>query len=157
MISLHFDRYHTAPFLCQNWFHINLTFFDILIQLRYALIGFLIKYEGNSFGWSSDVPNYLCSKLFMPYVTKNCKLVQDNLKVAFFQKVRCVFQISKSQKKIFQKTILSLKFKFPANYSILLLTGNLNFKLRIVFGIFFFEILRCKHIALSEKKPPLKV
>ena len=72
MISLHFDRYHTAPFLCQNWFHINLTFFDILIQLRYALIGFLIKYEDNSCGWSSDVPNYLCSKLFMPYaVSRN--------------------------------------------------------------------------------------
>ena len=42
------------------------------------------------------------------------------LKVAFFQKVRFVFQISKSQKKkIFQKTILSLKFKFPDNHSVL--------------------------------------
>ena len=37
------------------------------------------------------------------------------VKVAFLQKVRCVFQISKSPKKIFQKTILNLKFKFPAN------------------------------------------
>jgi hypothetical protein len=55
------------------------------------------------------------------------------LKVVFFQKVRFVFQISKSQKKIFQKTILSLKFKFPANNTLLLLAGNLNFKLRIVF------------------------
>ena len=37
--------------------------------------------------------------------------------VFFFQKVRCVFQISKSPKKIFQKAILSLKFKFPAKNS----------------------------------------
>ena len=45
------------------------------------------------------------------------------------------FQISKSQKKIFQKTILSLK---------------LNFKLRIGFwNIFFFEIL------ISEKRTAL--
>ena len=34
------------------------------------------------------------------------------LKVAFFQKVQFVFLISKSKKKIFQKTILSLKFEF---------------------------------------------
>ena len=44
--------------------------------------------------------------------------------------MRFVFQISK---KIFQKTILSLEFKFPINYSILLLAGNLNFKSMIVF------------------------
>ena len=37
---------------------------------------------------------------------------KHGLKVAFFQKVQCVFQISK---KIFQITILNLKFKFPAN------------------------------------------
>ena len=64
-----------------------------------------------------------------------------NLKVAFFQKVRFVFQISKSSKKIFQKTILNLKFKFPANNTLLLLAGNLNFKLRIVFWNIFFEDL----------------
>ena len=43
------------------------------------------------------------------------------LKVAFFQKVWFVFKSPNLQKKIFQKTILSLKFKFPAFYSILLL------------------------------------
>ena len=75
-------------------------------------------------------------------------------KVAFFQKVRCVFQISKSPKKIFQKTILNLKFKFPAKNTLLLLAGNLNFKLRIVFWNIFFGDLK-KRIALSEKKPPL--
>ena len=37
------------------------------------------------------------------------------LKVAFFQNVRCVFQISK--KKLLQITILNLKFKIPANNS----------------------------------------
>ena len=65
------------------------------------------------------------------------------LKVAFFQKVWFVFlnpQISK--KKIFQKTILSLKFKFQVQDSFL--------------KYIFLEIWRFeKHIALSEKKPPL--
>ena len=76
------------------------------------------------------------------------------LKVAFFQKVRFVFQTSKSSKKIFQKTILNLKFKFHANSSILKLAGNLNFKSRIVFrNNFFFEIWRFeKRIALYENK-----
>ena len=36
-------------------------------------------------------------------------------KVPFSQRVRFVFQISKSQKKLFQKTILSLKFEIPAH------------------------------------------
>ena len=64
------------------------------------------------------------------------------LKVTFFQKVRCVFQISKFQKKIFRKTILSLKFEFVVY--VLFLAGNLNFKLRIVFRntYVFLEILR---------------
>ena len=63
-------------------------------------------------------------------------------------------QISKIR--IFQKTILSLKFKFPANYSILLLAGNLNFKFRIVFlEYFYFGDLK-NEFALSEKKPPLR-
>ena len=54
------------------------------------------------------------------------------------------FQISKSQKKIFQNTILSLKFKFQAQDSFL------------DFFFFFFEIWRSeKQIALSEKKPSL--
>ena len=81
----------------------------------------------------------------------------DEIKVAFFQKVRFVFQISKSQKKNIPKTILSLQFEFPTSNALLLLAGNLNFMLRIVFwNIFFFEIWRSeKRIALSEKKPPL--
>ena len=73
----------------------------------------------------------------------------------FFQKMRFVFQISK--KSIFQKNILSLKFKFPVNNSILQLAGNLNLKLWIVFwNIFILEIWRFeKRIAFSEKKPLL--
>ena len=55
--------------------------------------------------------------------------------MAFFQKVRCVFQISK-------KTILNLKFKFRAQDSFL------DFFWR-------FGDLK-KRIALSEKKPPLR-
>ena len=42
----------------------------------------------------------------------------DQLKVAFFQKVRWNFFRSPNlKKKIFQKTILGLKFKFSANNS----------------------------------------
>ena len=66
------------------------------------------------------------------------------------------FQISKSQKKIFQKTILSLKFKFPANNSKVFLAGNLNFKFRIVFWNIFLgglEIWKTNHT--FWKKPPL--
>ena len=48
------------------------------------------------------------------------------------------FQISKSQRKIFQKAILSLKFKFPTYNSKELLAGNLNYKLRLVFLEYFF-------------------
>jgi hypothetical protein len=48
------------------------------------------------------------------------------------------FKSPNLQKKIFQKTILSLKFKFPANNTLLLLAGNLNFKFRIVFWNIFF-------------------
>ena len=72
----------------------------------------------------------------------------------FLQKVRFVFQISKSQKKkLSKKTILNLKFKFPAKNTLLLLAGNLNFKLRIVFwNKFFLEIWRLeKQIKLYEK------
>ena len=69
----------------------------------------------------------------------------------------CFSNLQISKKK-FQKTILNLKFKFPAYNTLLLLAGNLNFKFRIVFwNISFLEIWRFeKRIALSEKKPPLQ-
>ena len=66
------------------------------------------------------------------------KYCYDGAKGVFFQKVRFIFQISKSQKKKIQKTILSLKFKFPANNTLLLLAGNFDFKFKIVFLEFFF-------------------
>ena len=67
-------------------------------------------------------------------------------KVAFFQKVRFVFQIS-----------LNFEFKIPTKNSIMLLTGILNFKYRIVFGIFIFEDLHIwKTTHTSWKKPPLE-
>ena len=77
-------------------------------------------------------------------------------KGGFFSESAMCF--SNLQKTIFQKTILNLKFKFPANNSKVLLARNLNFKLRIVFSnVFFLEIWRFKkHIALSEKKSPLE-
>ena len=43
----------------------------------------------------------------------------DLLKVAFFRKCDSFFKSPNLQKKIFQKTILSLKFKFPANNTLL--------------------------------------
>ena len=43
-----------------------------------------------------------------------------------------------SKKKIFQKTILNLKFKFPAYITLLLLARKLDFKPRIVFWNMFF-------------------
>ena len=53
------------------------------------------------------------------------------------------FKYPNLQKKIFQKTILNLKFKFPTKNTSLLLARNLNFKLRIVFlEYFFLEIWR---------------
>ena len=75
------------------------------------------------------------------------------LKVAYFQRVRLIFQISKE--KIFQKTILNLKSKIPAHNSIILWAGILNFRFRIVIWNIFLEIWRFeKRIVLSEKKPP---
>ena len=56
----------------------------------------------------------------------------------FFRKRYLFFKSPNLKKKIFQKTLRSLKIKFPANYSILLLAGNVNFKLRIVFWNIFF-------------------
>ena len=73
--------------------------------------------------------------------------ILQKIKVAIFQKVRCVFSNLKiSKKKIFQKTILNLKFEFPAKNTLLLLAGNLNFKLRIIFWNIFiwrFEKTNC--------------
>jgi hypothetical protein len=83
------------------------------------------------------------------------------VKVAFYQKVRFVFQISKSpkKKKKIRKTILSLKFKIPAHNIILFWAGILNFKLRIVFwNIFFWWIGDLKNEShFLIKKPPLVV
>ena len=69
-------------------------------------------------------------------------------KGGFFSESAMCF--SNLQKNIFQKTILELKFKFPANNNFLLMAGNLNFKLRIVFWNIFFEDLK-KQIAPSKK------
>ena len=72
------------------------------------------------------------------------------LKDSFFSE--SVIRFSNLQKRIFQKTILNLRFKFPANNSKVLLAGNLNFKFRIVFwNIFFGDLEFEKHITLSEK------
>ena len=72
---------------------------------------------------------------------KSCTLlllVLCTAKGGFFQKVQWnFFRFPNIKNKIFQKAILSLKFKFPTNNSKVLLAGNLNFKLRIVFWNIF--------------------
>ena len=60
------------------------------------------------------------------------------LKVAFFRKCDSFFRSPNLKKNIFQKTILSLKFKFHANNTLLLFAKNLNIKFRIVFWNIFF-------------------
>ena len=52
--------------------------------------------------------------------------------------------------------IWNLKFKIPAQNSIMLWAGILNFKFRIVFWNILLGDLK-KQIALSEKKPPLMI
>ena len=78
-------------------------------------------YDQNSFHSAIDMPPGVSggggSK--NPRICLNINLIIQSAKGGFFQKVRCVFQISKSPKKIFQISILNLKFKFPANNSIL--------------------------------------
>ena len=78
------------------------------------------------------------------------------LKVAFFQRLRFVFPNLK-KKYIFQKTILSLKFKFSANKTTVI-GGKFKFQAQDSFLEYFFsEIWRSeKQIALSEKKPSLE-
>ena len=76
-----------------------------------------------------------------------------SVKVAFFQKVRFVFQISKSQKKKESKK-LSWIYNFHHNT---VLGGNFKFQVGDSFlKYFFLDIWRFENrIALSEKKPPL--
>ena len=66
------------------------------------------------------IPTYLDPSMFT-LTLMNSRVV---LKVAFFHKVRFVFLNLQISKKIFQKTILNLKFKFPA-YNTLLLLGEI--------------------------------
>ena len=69
--------------------------------------------------------------------------------MAFFQKVQFVLQISKSRKKIFQKTI-------SRQYHFTFIVGKFKFQAQDSFLDFFLDIWRFeKQIALSEKKPPL--
>ena len=56
----------------------------------------------------------------------------------FSESAMCFSNLQILKKKLFQKTILNLILEFPANNSKVLLTGNLSFKFRIVFGIIFF-------------------
>ena len=82
--------------------------------------------------WQSKVQSSMMRWCIRSWIQWFCK----QFKGGSFQKVWFFF--SNLQKNIFQKTILSLKFKFPANKTLLILAGNLNFKLRIVFWNIFF-------------------
>ena len=81
-------------------------------------------------------------------ITKNIFLIffssifsNLSLKVAFFRKCDSFFRSPNLEKKIFQKTNLNLKFKIPAQNSIMLWAGILNFKFKIVFWNIFFQNL----------------
>ena len=74
----------------------------------------------------------------------------------FSESVIRFFRSPNLKKEIFQKTILNLKFKFPAKNTLLLLAGNLNFKLRIVFwNIFFWRFGDLKNESHFLKKSHL--
>ena len=98
--------------------------------------------------------------VWTPSPFQGCKQVnKDSVKGGFFSESAIRFFKSPNlQKKIFQKTILNLKFKISAHNIILLWAGILNFKSRIVFWNIFFGIFGDlkKRITLSEKKPPLE-
>ena len=66
-------------------------------------------------------------------MTMRHSLTETVSKGVFFSESAMCFLDLQISKEIFQKTILSLKFKFPAICCLLLLAGNLNYKLRIVF------------------------
>ena len=67
------------------------------------------------------------------------KVVEMITKGVFFsESAMCFFKPPNLQKNIFQKTILNLNFEFPANNTLHLFAGNLNFKFRIVFWNIFF-------------------
>ena len=68
----------------------------------------LFRKKEASFGYKNVVDVYVTT-------------IKVALKVAFFRKCDSFFRSPNLKKKIFLKTILSLKFKFPANNSLLLL------------------------------------
>ena len=75
----------------------------------------------------------------------------------FSRKCDSFFRSPNFEKKIFQKIILNLKFKIPAQNSIMLLAGILNFKFKIVFwNIFFSRFGDVKNKSHFLKKTPLE-
>ena len=57
----------------------------------------------------------------------------------FSESAMCFSNLQISKKKIYQKAILNLKFKFPPNNSKVLLGGKFKFQVQdTFFGIFFF-------------------
>ena len=91
------------------------------------------------------------------YASKPLTLEAISLKVAFFRKCDCLFRSPHLKKKI-QKTILNLKFKFPANNTLLLLMGNINFKFRTVFwNISFLRFGDLNKQSYFLKKAPFNI
>ena len=79
-------------------------------------------------------------------------------KGGFFSESAILFlDLQISKKKVFQKTILNLKFKIPAHNIILFWAGILNFKFKIVFwNIFFSRFGDLKNESHFLKKKPFK-
>ena len=84
----------------------------------------------------NDLMSILLFVTFGNLAKKQKQFIWLFLKVAFFQKVRFVFQISHPPKKnIFQKTILNSKFKFSAKNTTII---DGKFKFQAQDRIFFF-------------------
>ena len=87
------------------------------------------------FVWSSKKKWYFHQTLLLILLVRLKGLVKVP-KDGFFSEIAIRFL--NLTKKIFQKTILTLKFKIPAHNSSMLWVGILNFKFRIVFWNIFF-------------------
>ena len=119
-----------------------ITCFSWILNLQILFMKFYASFwKGSKVSFSVMRNSY--SVIFEP----NKKLLPG--KGGFFSESVIRFSNLQISRKIYSKTILALKFI----YLRMLLAGNLNFKLRIVFwNIFILDVWRFKkRIALSEK------
>ena len=108
--------------------------FDLAALLTYMVFEKVLEV-------ASDIQSFrkrFCFQKVIKFFSKILLTLTDDSKGVFFSEIAMCS--SNLQKKIFQKTILDLKFKFPSNNSKVLLARNSNFKFRIVFWNIFLAI-----------------